>query len=125
MADFDEAAIRNSAAVFSTLAYAIRQYIDLGKVPVRIQHRDVVGRLVEGSWTLFMPSSGVVMRCNSNLSVGTQTFEVLTDYLDSVRGWISGEPWWDRTIFLGTTMDGLAPPVPPFWTLHVKTAEVI
>ena len=125
MVDFDERAIRDCAAVLSTLAYALGKYIDLGKVPVRIQHRDVVGRMVDGSWTFFMPSAGVVMRCNSMVSVGSQEFEVLTDYLDSVRGWISREPWRNRTIFLGTTMDGLVPPVPPFWTLHVKTAEVI
>lgn len=125
MVDFDESAIMACAAVFSTLAYAIGEYIERGKMPVRIQHRDVVGRMVDDSWRFFMPSTGIVMRCNASCSVGSQMFEVLTGYLDMVRDLISGEPWWDRSIFLGTTMDGLAPPVPPFWALHVKTAEVI
>ncbi|ATH82817.1 hypothetical protein CO724_17200 [Ectopseudomonas mendocina] len=125
MDGLDEEAIRNTASVLSTLAYALKRYIDLGKVPVRVQHLDVVGVLTDGNWLFFMPGTGVVMRCNASCSVGSQMFEVLTGYLDMVRDLISGEPWWDRSIFLGTTMDGLAPPVPPFWALHVKTAEVI
>lgn len=118
MDGLDEEAIRNTASVLSTLAYALKRYIDLGKVPVRVQHIDVVGVLTDGNWLFFMPGTGVVMRCNSSLTVGSQTFEVLAGYLASA----GGSPW--RNV-LGTTMDGLVPPVPPFWMLHVKTAEVI
>ena len=125
MAGLNEEVIRNTAAVLSTLAYALKRYIDLGKVPVRVQHIEVVGVLTDGNWIFFMPWAGVVMRCNSSMAVGSQSFEVLASYLASAEGWIGSPPWWDRTSVLGTTMDGLAPPVPPFWTLHMKTAEVI
>lgn len=123
MTDSDSESIAVCATVFSSLVYSINKYIELGKAPIRIQHRDIVGQMIGSNWTLFMPQIGVVIRCDASCSVGSQTFERIDEYINAASDQVGSSLW--SANFLGTTIDGLAPPVLPFWTAHIKTAEVI
>ncbi len=118
----------------SMLAFAIvslKYYIGIGKVPKGLRHPHVVGRLESGEWTLFVPASGLVMRSNSLLAYGTQTFECLTTYLDDVTTKLSegsfytNTPWSYSGRLLSASLDFSVPVQPAFWALHVRTAEVI
>lgn len=118
----------------SMLAFAIvslKYYIGIGKVPKGLRHPHVVGRLESGEWTLFVPASGLVMRSNSLLAYGTQTFECLTTYLDDAATKLSEgssyaiNPWSYSDRLLSSSLDFSIPVRPAFWALHMKTAEVI
>lgn len=119
------------ARVLAPLVKTLKFYAAQGKSPVRVQSIDVVGRLQAGQWVFLLPSSGVVMRCNSELSFGSQTFEALVDYF-ALASELANDtdpspvvPWQIPFCFLSSSLDMSEPPRQAFWAMHVKTAEVI
>lgn len=120
-----------SAQVLAPLMKTLKYYAAQGKSPVRVQSVDVVGILQAGQWIFFLPSSGVVMRCNTDLSFGSQTFEALPEYFTLVRDLVNdGDtttvvPWQIPFCFLSSSLDMSEPPRQAFWNMYVKTAEVI
>lgn len=119
------------ASMLGFAVVALKHYINLGKVPKGLNHRHVVGLLEGGEWTLFVPACGFVMRCNSVLAYGTQTFECLTAYLDDAAAKLSEgdiyplDPWSYTDRLLASSLDFSTPVRPAFWSMHTKTAEVI
>lgn len=119
------------AQVLAPLVKTLKYYVEQGKGPVRVQSSTVVGRLQEGAWTFFLPSSGFVMRCDEALSFGSQTFEARPEYLALAADKVNNGslfpyvPWQMFEYFLSSGLDSSIPSVSAFWSLHVKTAEVI
>lgn len=119
------------ASVLGFAVVALKHYINLGKVPKGLNHRHVVGLLEGGEWTLFVPACGLVMRCNSVLAYGSQTFECLAAYIDDATTKLSEgdvltyEPWSMPDRLLSSSLDFSTPVRPAFWSMHTKTAEVI
>lgn len=119
------------AQILAPLIRALKYYAGQGNSPVRVQSISVVGRLQGDMWVFFLPSSGLVMRCDDSLSIGSQVFEPEPAYLADAKGMVNdGEmieavPWQMMDYFLSSSLDTSIPPRPAFWTLHVKTAEVI
>ena len=133
--DDDEYGMRENAdscaQILAPLVKALKYYALQGKSPVRVQSVSVVGRLVDGQWTFFLPSSGIVMRCDSDLSFGSQVFEAVPGYLALATEALNDSapfpypPWQFNTSFLSGFSDEAPPAQREFWTLHIKTAEVI
>lgn len=119
------------ASMLSFAVVALKHYISLGKSPRSLQHPHVVGRLADSGWTLFVPASGLVMRCNSGLAYGSQTFECLTAYLNDATANLNegadypDVPWSRANRLLASSLDFSVPIRPAFWGMHTKTAEVL
>lgn len=124
MVDLDSNQIEGAFTVLASLAYVMRYYITQGKSPVSVQHRHVTGRLSDGTWLLFTPAYGVVMRCDDQFSFASQTFEYMAEYMARLYDHRGEAGWLNPNWYLGTLVDGTQSVIPLFWANHVKTAEV-
>lgn len=121
----------SAAQILGGIVYGLVGYLNQGKSPVRVNNYKVAGRLTDAGWVLIVPACGVIMRCDSTLSYGSQVFEFFPEYLSDVTEKLrldlgySLHPWYAWESFWAPGTEASLPVVEGFWTLHVKTAEVI